>query len=274
LCGRPLGAFIAGVMLGRGRFFATAALAAGLAACPSCTPPPRMCALESDCGAQASCVAGRCVPHGATPAIATARRMLVTPLDVGWACRGDGTGSDVATLGRGDGAVLFLRFSVPLRAETSVVEGYLLLDRAPGIDSDPGTLTLHAVRVEGAWDARTLSWARQPSVVEQGAPITTVQAAGGGFIRLDVRSIVERWRRRDRMDGGIAVVSEGQSPTGLSLALAPADVPPDRDDPVLAPPPAPATQPPSPFEPRVVGPAVAGDPRRQAAGPRLELYVR
>jgi hypothetical protein len=199
--------------------------------------------------------------------------MLVAPVDVGWVRRGDGTGGDVATLGRGDGAAVFLRFSVPLPPETSVVEGYLLLERAPGIDSDPGSLTLHAVRIEGAWDGRTLSWARQPAVVEQSAPVTTVQGTGGGFIRLDVRSIVERWRRRDRLDAGIAVVSEGQNPTGVSLTLAPADIPPDRDDPVLAPPPAPLTQAASPFEPRTVGPVVAGDPRRQTWGPRLELYV-
>jgi hypothetical protein len=237
-----------------------------------------MCAFESDCGAQASCVAGRCVAHGATPAIATARRLLIAPVDVGWVRRGEAAGgaaASVATVGRGDGATVFLRFSVPLPPDVSVVEGYLLLERAQGIDSDPGTLTLHAARVEGAWDGRTLSWGRQPQVVELGAPVTTVQTGeGGAFIRLDVRAIVERWRRRDRIDGGIAVVTEGQTPSGLSLALAPADVPSDREDPVLSPPPAPATQPPSPFEPRAVGPSLAGDPRRQTAGPRLELYVR
>jgi hypothetical protein len=250
-------------------------LLCGAAAATSCAPPPRMCAFESDCGAQASCVAGRCVAHGATPAIATARRLLFTPVDVGWVRRGDAAGRDVATLGRGDGATVFLRFSVPVPPETSVVEGYLLLERAPGIDTDPGTLALHAARVEGAWDGRTLSWARQPHVVEVGAPVTTVRAAEGAFfVRLDVRTIVERWRRRDRIEGGIAVVTEGEIPSGLSLALAPVDVPADREDPVLAPPRGPATQPPSPFEPRAVGPALAGDPRRQAVGPRLELYVR
>ncbi len=234
-----------------------------------------MCAFESDCGSQASCVAGRCVAHGATPAIATARRLLVAPVDVGWVRRGDAAEGSVATVGRGDGAAIFLRFSVPLPPEVSVVEGYLLLERAPGIDADPGTLALHAAAIEGAWDARTLSWAMQPPVADLGAPVTTVQTAGGGaFVRLDVRALVERWRRRDRADGGIAVVTEGQIPSGLSLALAPLDVPSEREDAVLAPPPAPATQPPSPFEPRAVGPSLAGDPRRQTAGPRLELYVR
>jgi len=241
----------------------------------SCVPPPRMCASESDCGSQASCVAGRCVARGATPAIATARRLLLAPVDVGWVRRGEAAAGGVATVGRGDGATVFLRFSVPLPSEVSLVEGYLLLERAPGLDSDPGTLTLHAARVEGAWDGRTLSWARQPVVVDLGAPVTTVQTGGGGaFVRLDVRAIVERWRRRDGREGGIAVMTEGQTPSGLPIALAPVDVPADRDDPVLAPPPAPATQPPSPFEPRAVGPSSTGDPRRQTAGPRLELYVR
>ncbi len=250
---------------------ACAAASAGM----SCTPPPRMCAFESDCGAQASCVAGRCVAHGATPAIATARRLLIAPVDVGWVRRGEAAAGGVATVGRGDGASVFLRFLVPLPPEVSVVEGYLLLERAPGIDSDPGTLVLHAASVEGAWDGRTLSWGRQPPVVDVGAPVTTVQTAGGGaFVRLDVRAIVERWRRRDSADAGIVVLTEGQTTSGLSLALSPVDVPSDREDPVLAPPPAPATQPPSPFEPRAIGPSLAGDPRRQTAGPRLELYVR
>lgn len=233
-----------------------------------------MCSSESDCGAQASCVAGRCVVHGATPAIDTARRMLLTPVDEGWVRRGDAASSDVATLGRGDGATVFVRFAVPLPPEVTVVEGYLLLERAPAVDADPATFTLHAAMVEGAWDARSLSWGRQPGVVDVGAPVTTVQAAGAGPIRLDVRAIVERWRRRDGMDGGIAVVAGGRSPTGLSLALAPLDVPPDRDDPVLAARPAPVTQAPSPFEPHPAAPAIVGDPRRQVVGPRLELYVR
>jgi hypothetical protein len=112
-------------------------------------------------------------------------------------------------------------------------------------------------------------------VVELGAPVTTVATAGGGtFIRLDVRAIVERWRRRDRTEGGIAVVSEGQTPSGMPIALEAVDTPRDRQDPVLAPSPAPTLQPPSPFEPRALATPVAGDPRRQASGPRLELYVR
>jgi hypothetical protein len=180
----------------------------------------------------------------------------------------------VATLGRGDGATLFVRFSIPLAPETTIVEGYLLLQRAPGLDVDPSRLSLHAARVEGAWDARTLSWARQPSVVEVGAPVTTVDAAGTGPVRLDVRAIVERWRRRERQDAGIAILTEGESRSGVAFALAPLDVPPDRDDPVLAPRPAPLTQAPSPFEPHAPTPTFAGDPRRQVVGPRLELYVR
>jgi hypothetical protein len=93
-------------------------------------------------------------------------------------------------------------------------------------------------------------------------------------VRLDVRTIVERWRRRERLEGGIAVVTEGQSSSGVSFALSPLDIPADRDDPVLAPAPAPVTQAPSPFEPHPAAPALLGDPRRQAVGPRLELYVR
>jgi hypothetical protein len=233
-----------------------------------------MCSGETDCGSQASCVSGRCVARGATPAVANAKRQIFAPVEVGWVRRGDATGADVAALGGADGAIVFLRFAVPLAPEVNVVEAYLLLDRAPGIDVDPATYTLHAARVAGAWDARSLSWARQPSVVEVGAPVTRVFGAGASLVRLDVRSIVERWRRRDADEHGIAVVAEGQGGAALPLALEPLDVPADRDDPLLVPPTALATQAPSPFEPRQAPPVTVGDPRRQVSGPRLELYLR
>jgi len=228
-----------------------------------------MCVSESDCGAQASCVAGRCVAHGATPAVSTARRLLFEPVDVGWVRRGDGAVGDVATIGRGDGAVILLRFSIALAPEASVVEAYLLLERVPGIDADPVAMTLHATRIAGAWDSRSLSWARQPLTDEMGAPVTRVVPAAGRLVRLDVGTLVQRWRRRAADDFGLAVVTEGESPTGMPIALGPVDVPADRDDPVLAPHAASGIQ-----DPRTVAPASVGDPRRQLAGPRLELYVK
>jgi hypothetical protein len=225
-----------------------------------------MCSSETDCGTQASCVAGRCVARGATPAIATARRLLVEPVDIGWVRRSDGPGGDVALLGRGDGAVVFARFSVQLAPEAKVVEAYLLLERAPGIDADPSPVTMHAARVTGAWDGRSLTWGSQPPVEEIGAPVTRVTATSGRWVRIDVGSLVDRWRKRGPGELGVAVVTEGQSATGLPIALGPVDVPAGSDDPVLATQPAP--------DGRVAGSAAVGDPRRQVGGPRLELYVR
>ena len=257
------------------RPFAASLLALVLSA--ACLPPPRMCAQESDCGAQASCVAGRCVAHGAMPAIDSARRLLVEPADVGYVLRGDDDGARtaaVARLGRaGQPGIVFLRFAAPLAPEVRVLEAYLLLERAPDVDVDPATVPLHAARVIGPWDSRSLSWARQPRVEEVGAAVTRVVPGGGPLVRLDVRDLVQRWRGRARDELGVAIVADAESPTGVALALAPLDRAHDRDDPALSAPGGPSTTA-SLFEPRASAPAAVGDPRRQTAGPRLELYVK
>jgi len=233
-----------------------------------------MCAQESDCGSQASCVAGRCVAHGATPAIDTARRLLFTPMDLGYVTRAGARDGALATLGRaGDPGMAFLRFSVPLAPEATVLEAYVLLERATSVDADDAGIVLHAARVTAAWDGRTLSWATQPHVEELGAPLTRVSASGGPLVRLDVRELVQRWRKRARGELGLAIVTDGESVTGVAFALAPGDGPRDKGDPVLAPP-GPVAQPGSPFESRVASAAAVGDPRRQLVGPRLELYVK
>jgi hypothetical protein len=217
----------------------------------ACTPPPRMCAQESDCGAQASCVAGRCVAHGATPAIDTARRLLVAPVDVAYVARGDSArGGAIATLGRAsDPAITFLRFSVPLPPEVSVLEAYVVLERVSSIDVDAAPIALHAARVTSAWDGASLSWATQPRIEEIGSPVTRVSPGAGTLVRVDVRELVQRWRRRSRDELGVAIVSDFESPTGIAFALAPSDVARDRDDPILG-------------------------ARRQLGGPKLEVYVK
>ena len=243
----------------------------------SCAPPPRMCAQESDCGAQASCVAGRCVVHGATAAIDNARRVLVDPVDVGWVQQGDErlatTTPAVATIGRaGAPGIAYLRFSLPLAPEVKVLEAYVLIERAIDMDGDPVPILLHAARVTSRWDSRSLSWAHQPTVEEVGAPVTVVTASAGPVVRVDVRDIVQRWRRRDRDELGLALVADGQSETGIALALGPTDVEGSRVDPVLASRFTPPAQSFSPFEPRPA--PAAPELRRQVAGPRLEVYAR
>ncbi len=188
----------------------------------SCVRSPRMCVAEAGCGANASCVAGRCLSHGAAPAIATARRVLYEPVDVAYIRPGDGVaGGGLATLGRGDGALALLRFSVPLPPEASVVEAYLLLERATDVDANPTPVTLHVVRVVDPWVAASMSWARQPRVEEVGASESRVTASAGAVVRLEMRGLVERWRRRSKDEMGIAIVAEGRSATGLAFELPP-----------------------------------------------------
>lgn len=185
--------------------------------------------MDTDCSGPSSCVAGRCLPKGANPAIANARRLLYAPVDVACVRRAGSSEADVATLGRGDGALVLLRFQVPLLPETSVLEAYVVVQRVTEVDSDPTPILLHAARVIDRWDGASVSWARQPRVQEVGAPVTRVLPSSGPHVRIDVRALVERWRRRrDDADGGIAILVEGESATGMTFALAPASGGPGR----------------------------------------------
>ncbi len=199
-----------------------------------------MCASQGDCLGRASCVAGRCVAHGATAAIDTGRRLLFAPVDVAYVRRdGDGLEDVTATLGgaRDAGALVLVRFSASLPPETNVIEAYLLLERATDIDADPTPVALRAGRVIDPWDGRSVSWARQPRVKDVGAPVTRVFPAAGPLVRLDVRDLVQHWRRRTGDDYGVAVMARGGGAIGIAFALAPA-------------------------------------PGSERVGPRLELYVQ
>jgi hypothetical protein len=178
--------------------------------------------------------------------------MLYDPTEIGYVRRGaDRELPAIATFGRGDGAALFLRFAVFLPPDAGVVEAYLLLDRVTAVDSDPEPVVLHAVPVVDAWDPGSISWAVQPRIEEIGAPVTRVLAASGPVVRLDVRAIVERWRRMghgSRADFGLAVVADvagSGGVRGIPFALAPRAA------------------------------SDEGRPREDGAmAPRLELYIR
>jgi hypothetical protein len=207
----------------RGR--ALAAPAVALVALAGCVRPSRMCAAEAGCGPGASCVAGRCLAHDALPAIATARRLVYEPVDVAY-LRPDAPAdaAGVAALGRGDGAFIIARFAIPLAPEVSILEAYVLLDRATDVEGDPGPVTLHAERLVQRWDGGTVSWARQPRLEEVNAPETDVRPSSGAMVRLEVRGIVERWRRHDRDEMGLAVVAQSRSAksaTGMAFVLPP-----------------------------------------------------
>jgi hypothetical protein len=238
-----------------------------------------MCASNSDCGSRVACAAGRCVAEGATAAIDNARRLLFAPVDQAFLHRhGDAADAGVVTLGRaGDGgSVALVRFAVPLPPEATVLEAYLLLERAIDVDADPLPITLHAVPVRSPWDGRSVSWATAPRMEEVGAPVTRVVSFAGPFVRLDLREIVQGWRKRGQKDFGVAIVCDGASPTGVSFAWSAAGgASGERRDPTLLPPAAVALEAPSPFEPRPIAPVSSvGEPRAEFFGPRLELYVR
>jgi hypothetical protein len=220
-------------------FFSVLVMGAG------CTrPPPRMCASAVDCGDRGACVSGRCLPLGATAAVNTARRLLFAPVDVAYVHRGAGAReSATAVLGSADDrdAMALLRFSVPLPPEANVIEAYLLLERPMAADSDPAPIVLRPARVVDSWDSRSVSWARQPRLEDVGAPLTRVAPSGGPLVRLDIRGLLQRWRRRAGGDFGVAVVAEEPSRSGMAFALAP---------------------------------VASADPRADLRGPRLELYVK
>jgi hypothetical protein len=241
----------------------------------SCTPPPRMCSAEGDCGSQAACVAGRCLARGATPAIDTARRMLFPPADVAY-LRRDANTHGVATVTLGCAHepvdVVLLRFSARLPPEVHVLEAYVLLERANELFVSPAPIALQAARIVDAWDSQSVSWARQPRLDEAGAPITRVWPSAGRLVRLDVRALVQRWRRMSGEDFGIAVRAQEVSATGMAFALEPAVAKPD--DAMLARAAPPSTQGGSPLEPHPPPPASIAEPRAEFAGPTLEVYVK
>ena len=253
-------------------------VALGLAS-SGCVSAARMCSLPSECGPQAACVAGRCQRTAGTPTIQQTRRLVVDPVAVAYVRSVDspreGALPTSFTLGReGDGdARLYLRFQVPLAKETTVVEAYLLLERADVADADPGPITLHATRIVDAWDPRTISWARQPRLEETRSPVTTVTSSGRVRVRVDVKDLVQRWRSHDRKDQGIALVADTRTETGIAFSFAsggastPANVTPEAQG---------ASRPLFATEPAKVGTA-SGEPTSPApigAPPQLELYVK
>jgi hypothetical protein len=214
-----------------------------------------------------------------------AHRWLYAPVDTALVSRGtwgegalDGpTTADssgqvphrLATLGKGDGALVLLRFAIALPPEAEVLEAYLLLRQEGDVDADPDPIVLHAARVTDPWDGRRVTWAHAPRVVEMNAPVTRVGAATARNVRLDVRAIVQRWRRRPGEDFGIAVVAEGRSATGVTFALEPVPTMAGLGDPVLA-----AFGP--ALDPRASWLTAEPDPHAAAVidGPELELYVK
>jgi len=198
----------------------------------ACVERDRLCASTTECGKTSACIAGRCQPtlkddagRPIPPAISSpqVRRVVVSPTDIAYvSAHGEGNPSDlppVLMLGRaGDAAALLLRFEVPITEEESVVEAYVLLDRADVVETDPKPISLHAARIIDAWDGRSMSYARQPRWEETGSPGAIVSGAGRPLVRIDVRALVTHWKTRDPRDQGVVIVADETSRTGMAFA--------------------------------------------------------
>lgn len=155
------------------------------------------------------------------PAVDSARRLVAHPVDAAYVRRGLPAREAMPAifpLGAG-GAVLLLRFSVPLPANANVVEAYLVLHRAGLVDDDPTPISLHATRIVEGWEGRSTSWARLPRLAETRAPSTVVEPGGPALVRLDVRDLVRQWARHDPDDQGLAVTADTESATGTTFAF-------------------------------------------------------
>jgi hypothetical protein len=156
------------------------------------------------------------------PAVDSARRIVVRPVDLAYVKSGDGPSGGglppLFALGR-DGGKLFLRFSVPLPPTTNIVEAYVVLRRSAAVDDDPAAISLHATRIIEAWSGGSVTWALQPRAMEVRSPSTLAPPGGTPLVRVDVRDLVRQWARHDPLDQGIAIVAENETKTGTTFAL-------------------------------------------------------
>jgi hypothetical protein len=241
-----------------------AALAASALLVPtaSCVVRDRTCASATECaqrfGNGLSCVAGRCVEERKDggpkiqPAImaTNTRRFVARPTEVAYLKSGvDPARVPPAVVLGKDDARLLLRFDVPIAPEDDVVEAYLLIDRIDVMDVDPAPISLHVERILDRWDGRSITWARQPRLEDDHGAATIVTVGARPVIRLDVTAFVQRWKRHDPADQGLAVVPGSTNTSGIAFAAVDSTGPePDPSDP--------------------------SKPSWIPSAPRLELYVQ
>lgn len=243
---------------------AVAVAAALLVPIAACVVRDRTCASATECatrfGGGQTCVAGRCVDESSKgdagpklqPAImgTNTRRVMARPTDVAYLRSGSEPSSvpPAVVLGKDD-ARLLLRFEIPLAQEDNVLEAYLLLDRLDVLDTDPSPISLHVERVLDRWDARSITWAKQPRLQDDRGPATIVTVGARPMVRLDVTAFVQRWKRHDPSDQGLAIVPGSTNTSGMAFAAVDSvGTEPDLSDP--------------------------SKPSWIPSGPRLELYLQ
>jgi hypothetical protein len=200
-------------------FCAVAAGAASLAL--ACARPSHLCERSTECGTMA-CVAGRCQPEAGVPRIMSTRRLLRLPTKLA-ALSPRNTGHPAptgprATLGESD-AQLLMDFDINLQPEESVVEAYVLLERADTPTDPSAPISLHATRIVEAWNPGSLSWAQRPSLDTRRTPVSWVRPGQRGVVRIDVLELVRQWRMPARDHHGLAIVSADHSGGGMTFAL-------------------------------------------------------
>ncbi|MFO0678803.1 MAG: hypothetical protein U0169_19890 [Polyangiaceae bacterium] len=214
----------------------------------ACRPIPEACTAAVGCPGRATCVAGRCVEEGGTPAILGAERVVFRPVDaLAVVARDDGTDRPRVVVARKDAPddTVLLRFDVAIPKAARVVEAFVVFDAVNDGTSPPAPVALHLARTSAPWSSRGTTFATRPRLSEVRSPVAIVDPASRGHVRLDARAIVAAWRKDGSADQGVALVADRTSTSGVALATGILDV------------------------------TAVSDGRGPAPdGPRLELYLR
>src|SRR5262249_38439431 len=113
---------------------------------------------------------------------------------------------------------LYLRFEPTLKQEDDIVEAYVLV--CPVAAST--TLTLHVADVTTSWTDRSTLQPARLTAHEVGLPRTHVGTAVGQCpIRMDIRELVQSWKKSSRTTRAVALRAEGSAGGGMRIALRP-----------------------------------------------------
>jgi len=193
------------------------------------------CSAAVTCGGSGACVSDRCVSDAGTASLQTSRRLVLDATEVALIQRGSSRGPGElptsATLGRAEEgpAAVLLRFDVP--ADLEVLEGYLLVEHVgEGARSGDG-VGLHAERIIGPWQARTVTWLDGPELKDVHAPSVVVRHGATPTLRLDVKPLFQRARGAEPPDQGVALMIDQKTANGVEVVLLPGVASPLPGDP-------------------------------------------
>ncbi|HEX7663853.1 MAG TPA: DNRLRE domain-containing protein [Polyangiaceae bacterium] len=119
---------------------------------------------------------------------------------------------------RGLGTRVFFHFEVTLPDKGTLKSAAILLTRSNDVDMAPSPVELHAERIVDPWDARFVSWPEQPRLIDARTEHAFVRPDGPSVVRVDAKSIVQTWPLKDTNDQGIALVADGETPTGAAFS--------------------------------------------------------